>query len=203
MTRYRTIVCDPPWRYKTTVPGFSNPKRDAHLMAARGIAGRAPVSRSRTPYPTMTIAEIATLPVGDLAGKDAHLYLWTTNTHLPYAFDIVRAWGFTYSTTLVWAKQPRGRPGFPTYPIATEFVLFCRRGSPPRTLYADRNWWKWPRGAHSAKPEHFMDMVEQVSSGPYLEMFSRRHRLGWDAIGDAIDGRSVQEVLGECASIAQ
>jgi N6-adenosine-specific RNA methylase IME4 len=27
-------------------------------------------------------------------------------------------------------------------------------------------------------------MVEQVSPGPYLEMFSRRARLGWDTWGD-------------------
>ncbi len=181
--RYRTIVADPPWRYKTSVPGFRNFKRDAHLMVARGIAGPADVPRSVTPYPTMSNAEIAALPVADLVEKDAHLYLWTTNTHLPDAFGIVEAWGFRYSTTLVWAKPPRGRPGFPAYPIFTEFVLFCRRGSLKSTLYADRNWWEWKRGEHSAKPEAFQDLVEQVSPGPYLELFARRRRLNWDAWG--------------------
>jgi N6-adenosine-specific RNA methylase IME4 len=37
---------------------------------------------------------------------------------------------------------------------------------------------------HSAKPEAFLDVVEQVSPGPYLELFSRRARLGWDTWGD-------------------
>jgi hypothetical protein len=45
-------------------------------------------------------------------------------------------------------------------------------------------WFQWPRGAHSAKPEAFLDMVEQVSPGPYLEMFARRNRLGWDTWGN-------------------
>jgi N6-adenosine-specific RNA methylase IME4 len=45
-------------------------------------------------------------------------------------------------------------------------------------------WFTWPRGKHSQKPEAFIDMVEQVSPGPYLEMFARRNRLGWDTWGN-------------------
>jgi N6-adenosine-specific RNA methylase IME4 len=45
-------------------------------------------------------------------------------------------------------------------------------------------WFSWKRGAHSAKPEAFLDLVEQTSPGPYLELFARRARLGWDTYGD-------------------
>ena len=124
------------------------------------------------------------LPVGDLAEDTAHLYLWTTNTHLRHAWDICEAWGFRYSTLLVWAKAPMGASGFPAYPIQTEFVVFARRGSPTNKGRADRNWWQWKRGLHSAKPEAFIDIVEQVSPGPYLELFARRARFGWDYWGD-------------------
>lgn len=48
----------------------------------------------------------------------------------------------------------------------------------------DTRWFVWPRGAHSAKPEAFLDMVERVSPGPYLELFARRARFGWDYAGD-------------------
>jgi N6-adenosine-specific RNA methylase IME4 len=171
MTKYHTIVVDPPWRYKTTLPGFGS------LKAAR----------SGVPYDTLTIAEIVALPVGQLAARDAHLYLWTTGTHLPSAFEMVRAWGFVYSTPLVWCKTPRGFSGFPTFNTCTEFVLFCRRGSLKPIARIDRNWWEWKRRQHSAKPEHFMDLVESVSPGPRLEMFSRRHRLGWDVWGDQVN----------------
>lgn len=51
------------------------------------------------------------------------------------------------------------------------------QGSPSR-------WFQWPRQAHSQKPEAFLDLVEQVSPGPYLEMFARRARFGWDYWGD-------------------
>lgn len=66
----------------------------------------------------------------------------------------------------------------------TEHVLFGVRGEitiPTHlrqpTLFAAR------KGAHSAKPDRFYEMVERVSPGPYLELFSRRRRYGWDVWG--------------------
>lgn len=47
----------------------------------------------------------------------------------------------------------------------------------------DSTWFNWPRGAHSAKPDAFGDLVERVSPGPYVELFCRRPRLGWDHWG--------------------
>jgi N6-adenosine-specific RNA methylase IME4 len=47
-------------------------------------------------------------------------------------------------------------------------------------------WWQWPVGKHSEKPEAFQDLVEQVSPGPYLELFARRRRLGWDVWGNEV-----------------
>lgn len=44
-------------------------------------------------------------------------------------------------------------------------------------------WFQWQRGAHSAKPKAFGDLVEQVSPGPYVELFARAPRLGWDSWG--------------------
>jgi N6-adenosine-specific RNA methylase IME4 len=41
-----------------------------------------------------------------------------------------------------------------------------------------------PKMAHSQKPEAFLDLIERVSPGPYLELFARRNRLGWDTWGD-------------------
>jgi N6-adenosine-specific RNA methylase IME4 len=164
----RTIVADPPWRYRGTMIGHIGHRE----------------ARSAVPYQTMSTDEIAALPIAELADRDAHLYLWTTNTHLPAAWGIVRAWGFDYSTTLVWNKTPRGLIGGATYNICTEFVLFCRRGALPALTRTDRNWWEWPRSLHSTKPEAFIDMVECVSPPPRLELFARRNRLGWDTWGN-------------------
>lgn len=54
----------------------------------------------------------------------------------------------------------------------------------PLPQAATSRWYQWPRGEHSAKPEAFLDLVEQVSPGPYLELFARRARFGWDYWGD-------------------
>lgn len=183
MLRYSTIVADPPW-----------PQKGAGPLRGREGFGDALCGPSKAmPYQTMSVEQIAALPVADLADKNAHLYLWTTNRFLPEAFTVAKAWGFKYSTMLVWAKRPMGGGLGGCYGIATEFVLFCRRGSLPALQRIGRNHFSWKRPydergkpKHSAKPEEFMGMVEQVSPGPYLELFARQKRLGWHSWGNEV-----------------
>jgi N6-adenosine-specific RNA methylase IME4 len=164
--KYRTIVADPPWPYEARTAGGWGPGRN-------GLYRSAPM-----PYPTMTVSAIAQLPVKGLAEQDAHLYLWTTQRFLRDGYDVLAAWGFKPSAVLVWSKQPKGMAG--TFVASAEFVLFGRRGTLPALKRQIGTVFTWPRLAHSVKPEAFIDMVEQVSPGPYVELFSRRHRLGWD-----------------------
>jgi N6-adenosine-specific RNA methylase IME4 len=143
----------------------------------------------------MSVTDIAALPVRDLAEADrwhingnrggSHLYLWTITEHLPNAYAVAEAWGFTVGAVLVWCK-PVGRTRLGgIFPSNVEFCLFGRRGSPPAaTEKALSRWYQWTLGKHSAKPEAFLDLVEQVSPGPYLELFARRQRLGWDTWGN-------------------
>lgn len=168
MTRYRTIVADPPWHVKAGPRSLHDPRERSRDLV----------------YPTMTVEQISAIPVSEMANDDAHLYLWTINAYVEAAYSIARAWGFTPSTLLVWAKAPKGRGLGGTFATATEYVLFARRGSLAAKTRIDRNWWQWHRGLHSAKPEHFIDMVETVSPPPYVELFARRHRLGWDVWGN-------------------
>lgn len=170
---YQTIVADPPWRYKKDLVVTGNaPGR------TRRIRG------SGTPYSTLTVEEIRSLPVGELADRRAHLYLWTTNTHLEYAWGIARQWGFTPKTLLTWCKAPKGMIGFGTFSLASEFVLFAERGGKAINVgRSDRTWFQWARGAHSQKPAGFLDLVESVSPSPYVELFARSPRLGWDSWG--------------------
>lgn len=91
----------------------------------------------------------------------------------------------------MWVKEPMGFMGG-SFVSSAEFILFCRRGTLPHLTSAGRQWWLWKRGEHSQKPEAFIDIVEQVSPGPYLEMFSRRARLGWHTWGnEALHGTEV------------
>ena len=136
-------------------------------------------------YGTMSVAEIAALPVRDLAEHDAALFVWTTQRYLDDAGRIARVWGFAPARLLTWAKSPTGFSIGGTFGSASEFVVYARRGRNIATERTNRDWWNWPRGEHSAKPEAFLDVVEQTHPGPYAELFARRARLGWDyPLGD-------------------
>ena len=164
---YRTIVADPPW--------------DMSAHKASTMNGYE-TFRSALPYPTLSLDEICALPVETLATPQAHLYLWTTATMLFKSPEVVRSWGFQPKQVLVWAKPL----GFGRrFRQSCEYILFATRGGPlPVTRHDVGTWFRWPRGEHSVKPDAFLDLVETVSPGPYLEMFARRQRLGWDTWGN-------------------
>lgn len=174
--KYRTIVADPPWPYDEGWPAWST----------RG-GPRKPL-----PYQSMPIEEIATLPVRDWAEPEAYLFLWTTNRYLEAAFGVARAWSFTPRQVLTWCKPPAGEGPGGMFATTTEFVIVAQRIGPKSHARGRRtngvritsSWFEWPRGEHSRKPDAFMEMVEQVSPGPYLELFARRRRYGWDVWGD-------------------
>lgn len=165
MKLYRTIVADPPWRYIT--PAASNGAKPA--------------------YETMTLGQLVELPVHELADDDAHLWLWVTNAMMEEGHRLARAWGFKPITIVTWCKPG---PGMGYYVRTnTEHILFCTRG---RALVPERkapaSWYQWPRTRHSVKPDASYDVIEQVSKGPFIELFSRQARMGWDHWGnEAID----------------
>jgi N6-adenosine-specific RNA methylase IME4 len=140
----------------------------------------------------MSAADIACLPVEEIAADAAHLYLWTTNRYLRMSYSIAESWGFKPSQMLVWCKQPRGIGPGGAFSNTTEFALYCRRGKLPYQDRIDTTWWEWPRGSHSVKPGAFLDIVERVSPGPYVELFARQPRLGWDAWGYGYETPAVQ-----------
>jgi N6-adenosine-specific RNA methylase IME4 len=169
--KYRTIVADPPWRYWqrriTTTANRPETKPDADAQ-----------------YATMTVEDIAALPVRQWVDDSAHLYLWVTNPILPAALPIVAAWGFEYVTLLTWRKLGTLGMGY-YFRGDTEHVIFAVRGKAP--IPADRrarNWFAAPKTGHSRKPDLFYEMVERVSPEPRLELFARRRRYGWDVWGD-------------------
>jgi N6-adenosine-specific RNA methylase IME4 len=156
----------------------------------------------------MTNAEILALgpPIKRILAPQAHLYLWATQYHLPVAFECLKAWGFTWSTMLLWVKKPRGRPGFPTWPNWVEYCLFARRGTLRTLKMHDTNVYEFPRAKHSQKPPEFRQMFTETSPGPRLELFARPDPegpqdqpyglpLGWRYMGLETSGMDVREEL--------
>lgn len=169
--KYHTIVADPPWAYE-----------QSRIVTTSNTPQTRPEASAQ--YQTMTDDEIAALDVAALAADNAHLYLWITNPRLFAADRIVRAWGFTYRTLITWEKQGTLGMGY-YFRGQTEHVVFATRGHAPiEPSRRQRNIFAAPKRGHSVKPDSFYDMVEMVSNGPYLEMFARRQRLGWDTWGN-------------------
>jgi N6-adenosine-specific RNA methylase IME4 len=172
---FRTIVADPPWAYGA----WGTPSDRPNQTKVRPM-----------PYPTMTVADIAALPVAGCAADDCDLYLWTTQKYLPDAFGVMQAWDFRYCQTLTWCKAPRGLGQGGLFCPTTEFLLLGRKGRMPQgKRRIDSTWWqvKRPHNSHSTKPEAFQDMIETVSDGPRLELFARRPREGWTVWGNEVD----------------
>lgn len=142
-------------------------------------------------YGTMDLEAIKQLPVAQVASAKAHLYLWVPNALIVEGIEVMRAWGFTYKTNLVWYKVrkdggPDGRGVGFYFRNVTELILFGIRGS-MRTLPPGRtqtNILISQKREHSRKPDEQYELVEECSPGPYLEMFARHGRQGWTQWGN-------------------
>ena len=151
-----------------------------------GVDVNVPFVDRPLPYGALSLDEIYELPVGCLAEADANLFLWTTNRYLPHSFSVAEHWGFSYRQLIVWSKPAGSRPLTPPgalFPNCAEYLLVCRRGHASFSNPWQTNVVEAARATHSAKPELFLDLIESSSPGPYLELFARRNRLGWDTWG--------------------
>jgi N6-adenosine-specific RNA methylase IME4 len=142
----------------------------------------------------MDVEEIQALPVATYARDKSHLYLWCPNALLQDGLSILKAWGFTYKTNLVWLKirkdgGPDGRGVGFYFRNVTELLLFGVRGK-LRTLAPGRrqvNVIARRKREHSRKPDEQYQLIEECSPGPYLELFARERVAGWTSWGDEVD----------------
>jgi len=174
--RYGTILADPPWQF-TNRTGKMAPE---HKRLRR--------------YTTLSLREIRDLPVCSVAAQNSHLYLWVPNALLKEGMAVMEAWGFKYKTNIIWHKirkdgGPDGRGVGFYFRNTTEMVLFGIRGR-LRTLSPGRsqvNIIRSRKREHSRKPDELYNIIEACSPGPYLELFARGKRAGWDQWGNETD----------------
>lgn len=170
---FKTVLIDPPWNQK----GGGKIKRGADRH-----------------YGLMKEKEIQIVidkQISDKMEKDAHMYMWVANNHLPEAIRIIENLGFKYITNIVWAKSRFGLGRY--FRGQHEICLFATRG----------RGWGCRTGAnnvssllgkslisptkHSKKPEEMYELIESRSEGPYLELFARNTRPGWTSWGDEVE----------------
>jgi len=171
---FGTVLADPPWRFLNRTGKM------------------APEHRRLSRYGTMSVDEIAALPVSALAAPVAHLYLWVPNAMLPEGLQVLSAWGFQYKSNIVWHKLRKdggsdGRGVGFYFRNVTELILFGVRGKNARTLPPGRrqvNYLGTRKREHSRKPDEQYEIIEACSRGPYLELFGRGLRDGWVTWGN-------------------
>lgn len=186
--KFKTILSDPPWPYKGGGP-VGNGGRGSQGGKAKEVIQVNALNH----YKLMSMDDLKSLPVEQVADDDAHLYLWTTNSFVEEAHQLARAWGFKPKTILTWGKVKKDQPSVPSmktgyyFRSATEHILFAVRGSLKLKGPCRPTLFLHPRDQHSVKPDYFYELIEEQSPGPYFEMFARRTRPGWDAWGNEVD----------------
>lgn len=172
---YRTILIDPPWDI-------------------RFIERKVRPNQKLTYNGTMTIEEITKLPVNELAADECDLFLWTTQTYLPYSFEILKAWGFKYHITLTWNKR-NGLTQF-GFHRRTEFCLYAYKNklsvektgnAIPTHLDDEPDLIDEKSTIHSRKPEQLYRLIEKKCKPPRLELFARSKRNDWHVWGNQVE----------------
>lgn len=172
--KFSTVLADPPWQFQNRTGKM------------------APEHKRLNRYPTMKLQEIKDLPVQAVVKEPAHLYLWVPNALLAEGLEVMKFWGFSYKTHVIWYKVRKdGGPdrrgvGF-YFRNVTELLLFGIRGKNARTLQPGRsqpNIITSRKREHSRKPDEQYDIIESCSRGPYLELFARGSRNNWFTWGN-------------------
>ena len=131
--------------------------------------------------------------MADLADENCILFLWATYPILDKAFEVIKAWGFEYSTVgFTWVKANKNGKGFffglGNWTRANaELCLIATKGSIKRKDASISQIIYEPRGKHSEKPAIVRDkIVKLVGALPRIELFARQKAEGWEAWGNEI-----------------
>lgn len=167
---YSLVMIDPPWHFTT-------------------FSSKGGVRSAQGHYLTMTIDQIAALPVADLASPDCLFWVWMTGAGTPRQLDVIKGWGLRFVTSGVWIKTtPSGKPTFGMgYVLRNchEPFALCSIGSPKIAARNVRSAILSPRREHSRKPDEAYTAARAlIPDGFAADVFSREQRDGWDAWGN-------------------
>jgi len=160
------IYADPAWRFASN---------------SEARPGRNP----RRHYPTMTLDQLARLPVSSIAAQSALLLMWVTVPFAHRGEDVMRAWGFEYKSQVVWIKDRIGTGYWARN--RHEPLLIGTRGRfpcPKPVLFPDSVIFGQQR-EHSRKPDQVIETLDaRFPHMRKLELFARQKRRGWSVWGN-------------------
>ena len=187
--KYRAILADPPWAFSTYAGDEATPHRT-----------------EEDHYQTMPLHRIAGLPVPEMADKHCALFMWVVSSHIDAGLELMSMWGFQpKSLAFIWIKSKIGAAEQGSFfledayddqhPLSmgywtrqqAELCIVGTKGKPGVNDHGVRQLIIAPRREHSRKPDETYSRIERLVDGPYLEMFARQRREGWDAWGNEVD----------------
>lgn len=189
--QHELIYADPPWSYQMYSDKGYEKSPDVH-------------------YDCMSLSDLKALrdQIIFTTAPNAVCVMWTCFALLPQALDLMAAWGFQYKTGGPWIKRAgNGNPAMGTGYVlrsAAELFLIGTVGKPRVKNKGTRNvllTGDWPnsieqldsvivdtlRREHSRKPDEMITLLEALFPGPYLELFARTRREGWNVWGNQTD----------------
>jgi len=171
--KYQIIYADPAWQYRTK-----------ESLAPKSILN----GKINTHYPTLTLSQLKILPIKQITDKDCLLFLWVVSPMLDDCIDVMKSWGFLYSTiAFVWNKE-LANPGHYTM-SEVEICLVGKVGRipTPRGTRNERQFLSKRRGKHSVKPIEVRDRIERMfPTQNKIELFARQQTEGWDTWGNEV-----------------
>lgn len=169
--KYKVIYADPPWYFKNYSKKGEGKNPNQH-------------------YSCMELEDIKALPIQNIADKDCVLLMWVVDPMLAQSLEVIEAWGFKYKTVgFTWAKTNQDGlnffmgTGYWTR-ANPEMCLLATRGKPKRINANVRQLVIDKRREHSRKPDQMYSHIENLVEGPYIELFARTTREGWDCWGN-------------------
>lgn len=149
-------------------------------------------------YETMTMDDIAQLPVGDLVAPSGVLVMWGTWPLLYEQIGVLRRWGFKEKTGGSWAKRTtsgklRWGTGYIIRSVCEPFIVATLPGADIRGGRRIPNLIETIEDMaldglareHSRKPDEMYSLLEALSpDARRCDIFSRQARPGWDVWGN-------------------
>jgi N6-adenosine-specific RNA methylase IME4/ParB-like chromosome segregation protein Spo0J len=162
--KFEVIYADPPWEYE-----FSETEK-------RSLDNQ---------YPQMHLDDICKLPINTT--DDAILFLWTTSPKLEEGLKVLKSWGFTYKTNMVWIKDKIGMGYYARQ--RHELLLIGTKGKIGVPDPKDRpdSVIESPRDEHSKKPDLYELIERMYPYRRYIELFARqKDRKNWTYWGNEV-----------------
>lgn len=127
--------------------------------------------------------------VKDITDKDSFLFLWVTFPQLEKAFEVIKAWGFTYKTLgFNWVKKNKKGGNFIGMGWYTrsnaEVCLIATKGRVKVLDHSISSIIESVPQRHSAKPTIVRDLIVRLCGRlPRIELFARERDIGWVSWG--------------------